>query len=279
MDIQKLENLLKTGETICVEFKRAGDGAKNDTFETICSFLNRMGGDILLGVSDDGKVIGLPPNSAEQIIRNIINITNDSNLLNPSFYVYPEAICYQKKTIIHIHVPQSSDVHRFKGVCYDRVHEADVKVTGTEQIAQMYIRKQGIFTERKIYPFIKKDDLRLDLLPKVRNLAASKNPEHPWRSMNDDELLRSAKLISRDYQNNTDVLCGAAILLLGKDSVIQDMFPAYKTDAILRRVNVDRYDDRITVTTNLIESYESLIAFGCKHLSDKFFLENGIKIN
>ena len=95
MDMQKLENLLRTGETICVEFKRAGDGAKNDTFESICAFLNRMGGDILLGVSDDGKVIGIPPNSAEQIIRNIINVTNDSNLLNPSFYVYPEAISYQ----------------------------------------------------------------------------------------------------------------------------------------------------------------------------------------
>ena len=166
MDREKLENLLRTGETICIEFKRAGNGAKNDTFETICAFLNRIGGDILLGVSDDGKVLGLPSNSAEQIIRNIINITNDPNLLNPSFYVYPEAISYQNKTIIHIQVPQSSDVHRFKGICYDRVHEADVKVTSTEQIAQMYIRKQGIFTERKIYPFIKKDDLRLDLLPK-----------------------------------------------------------------------------------------------------------------
>ena len=117
MNIQEVESLLKTGETICIEFKRAGNGAKNDTFETICAFLNRIGGDILLGVSDDGKVIGIPPDSAEQIIRNIINVTNDPNLLNPSFYVYPEAVCYQDKTIIHIQVPQSSDVHRFKGVC------------------------------------------------------------------------------------------------------------------------------------------------------------------
>ena len=77
MNIETLENILKVGETTCIEFKRAGDGAKNDTFETVCSFLNRLGGDILLGVTDNGEVIGIPENSVEQIIRNIINVTND----------------------------------------------------------------------------------------------------------------------------------------------------------------------------------------------------------
>ena len=46
---------------------------------------------------------------------------------------------------------------------YDRVDDADVKVTATAQIAQMYIRKQDIFTERKINPYVKMEDLRLDL--------------------------------------------------------------------------------------------------------------------
>ena len=32
MNIETLENILKVGETTCIEFKRAGDGAKNDTF-------------------------------------------------------------------------------------------------------------------------------------------------------------------------------------------------------------------------------------------------------
>ena len=34
-------------------------------------------------------------------------------------------------------------------VIYDRVDDADVKVTATGAIAQMYIRKQNIFTEKK----------------------------------------------------------------------------------------------------------------------------------
>ncbi|MFR3661849.1 MAG: winged helix-turn-helix transcriptional regulator [Blautia hansenii] len=66
----------------------------------------------------------------------------------------------------------------------------------------------------------------------------------------------------------------AAVMLLGYDDVILDIVPTYMTDALLRRINVDRYDDREIVQTNLIESYERLMEFGHKHLPDKFFLED-----
>ena len=66
----------------------------------------------------------------------------------------------------------------------------------------------------------------------------------------------------------------AAVMLLGYADVILDIVPTYMTDALLRRINVDRYDDREIVQTNLIESYERLMEFGHKHLPDKFFLED-----
>lgn len=55
----------------------------------------------------------------------------------------------------------SSNHFRFKKIIYDRVDDADVKVTSTSTIAQMYIRKQNIFTEKKIFPYAKMEDLRL----------------------------------------------------------------------------------------------------------------------
>ena len=61
----------------------------------------------------------------------------------------------------------------------------------------------------------------------------------------------------------------AAVMLLGKDDTIFDVAPAYMTDALLRRVYVDRYDDREIIQTNLIESYEQLMEFGRKHLPEK----------
>ena len=49
--------------------------------------------------------------------------------------------------------------------------------------------------------------------------------------------------------------------------------PQHKTDAIFRVFNTDRYDDRDVVLTNLLESYDRLMAFGKKHLNDTFHLD------
>ncbi|MGM9941286.1 MAG: hypothetical protein ACI32N_04770 [Bulleidia sp.] len=127
----------------------------------------------------------------------------------------------------------------------------------------MYIRKQGIFTERKTYPYVRMEDLRLDLLPKLRIMAANNNggQEHPWMRMSDEELLKSARLYGVDRATGEQGYNLAAIMLLGNDDLIMDVVPTYLTDALLRKVNVDRYDDREIIQTNLIESYERLMEF------------------
>jgi len=43
--------------------------------------------------------------------------------------------------------------------------------------------------------------------------------------------------------------------------------------------NIDRYDDRDDIRTNMIESYDRLMAFVAKHLPDKFFLEKDQRIS
>ncbi len=274
MDKQKLESILKIGETIAVEFKRCGNGIENDVYETVCSFLNRFGGDIFMGVLNDGTVSGVSEKAAVDMIKNFIKVISNPTMLTPTIYLVPEIIRYEGKTIIHVHVPVSAEVHSFKKTVYDRVDDADVKVTATSQLASMYIRKQNIFTEKRIFPYVSLDDLRLDLLPRIRKLATN-NIEgmHGWESMTDVELLRSAGLYGTDRATGEKGYNLAAVMLLGKDDVIRDICPAYETDALVRKINVDRYDDREIVRTNLIESYDKLMDFARKHLPDKFFLE------
>lgn len=276
MDRNTIRSMLEIGETIAVEFKRCGNGIENDVYETVCSFLNRFGGDIFLGVLDDGTVFGVPEKAAPDMVRNFISCVSNPKLFSPTVYLSPKIISIDGRTIIHIHVLPSAEVHSYKKVIYDRIDDADVQVTSTAQIAQMYIRKQEIYTEKKIYPYVKKEDLRLDLLPRLRIMAENNNhgKGHLWRNMTDDELLTSARLYSVDRVTGEKGFNLAAIMLLGKDDVIMDVAPAYVTDALLRRVNVDRYDDREIIQTNLIESYDQLMEFGKKHLPDKFFLED-----
>ena len=94
-----IKTLLTIGENIVIEFKRAGNGPEHDTYESICAFLNRQGGDVLLGVTDDGKVIGVPPKAASSMVRQIVNVMNDPNLWEPRIAVYPEIVVYRGKAI------------------------------------------------------------------------------------------------------------------------------------------------------------------------------------
>ena len=279
MDIQKLESILSIGETIGVEFKKCGNGIASDTYETVCSFLNRYGGDIYLGVTDKGVVSGIPEQTAAEIIKNFIKMINNPNVFTPTIYLIPEIIHYEGKIIIKIHVPASSEVHSYKKIIYDRVDDADVKVTSTSQIASMYIRKQNIFTEKKVYKYVKLEDLRLDLLSLCRQRAINKRADHPWKDLTDEEILKSAGIYGEDYVTGDYGINLAGIMLLGKDEVIQSVCPAYKTDAILRKINIDRYDDREIIKTNLIESFEQLMQFAKKHLWDKFYLEDDVNIS
>lgn len=278
MNVKTIDSICAIGETIAVEFKRCGNGIESDVYETVCSFLNRFGGDLFLGVENDGTVVGVPEKAAPDMVKNFIKNISNPNMFSPTVYLVPEIIQYDPQhTILHIHVPPSAEVHSYKRVIYDRVDDADVKVTATGAIAQMYIRKQSVFTERRIFPYAQLSDLRLDLLPTIRRMAVNQaGGFHPWNAMDDELLLKSAGLFGVDMATGERGLNLAAIMLLGRDDVIQNVSPAYVTDAIVRRVNLDRYDDRLIVKTNLIESYEQLFQFGCKHLPDKFYLEDTV---
>ncbi len=56
--------------------------------------------------------------------------------------------------------------------------------------------------------------------------------------MGNMEILKSAKLYSKDYQTNKEGFTLAAILLFGKDETILSAVPHYKTDLIFRKLNL-----------------------------------------
>jgi ATP-dependent DNA helicase RecG len=140
--------------------------------------------------------------------------------------------------------------------------------------AELYDRKRNYFTERKMFPYVNENMLRIsELMPKVRNMAQLRKADHPWISMTDMEIMRSADLYEIDPVTGKEGYNLAAVLLFGKDETIFSCCPGYITDCILRRENVDRYDDRLMVTTNLIEAYGQVLGFIQKLTPDPFYLE------
>ncbi len=274
-----IKSLISRGEGIDIEFKISKESLSKNVFETVCAFLNRHGGHLFLGVDDAGNIIGV--NDAGKLITDFNNLANNPQKLSPTFYFYPEIVKIENKTIVHIFIPESSQVHRSSGKIFDRNSDGDFDISDNNQlVSALYTRKQTTYSENRIFPYADMGDLREDLINKVRSLAKYEAGEnHPWVMMSNEEILKSTRLYQKDLQTGNEGLTLAAILLFGKDETILSALPHHRTDALLRRKNQDRYDDRDDIRTNLIDSYQRLMAFVEKHLPDPFYLENDMRIS
>ena len=279
MEAKLLLETIAQGESASVEFKRCGAQPEQDTFETVCAFANHMGGSVYLGVEDNGTVTGVVEGAAMDIQRNIANVVRNPKLFDPTVMLETEMVAVKGKTVVRIWVPMSPDVHRYKGVVYDRIADADVKISVGSQISAMYIRKSNLETERRIFPYLTTSDLRADLIHRARQMATERRPGHPWAGLDDEQLLRSAQLLVKDYLTGQEGLTLAAGLLFGSDETIGSLCPTYKTDAVVRLRDQDRYDDRLTVKTNLMDAYDALMEFCARNLPDPFVLEGGTRVS
>jgi len=141
--------LIEGGEKETVEFKKAATQVPDSFYESVCAFLNHKGGDILLGVDDDGQVVGIPEDRLDAFCLDITNATNNSNLLSPPYLLYPQKIRFEGTWIIVVQVPESSQVHRLRNTVYSRGASGDYKVSDPEQIARMVNRKRTFFPKRR----------------------------------------------------------------------------------------------------------------------------------
>jgi ATP-dependent DNA helicase RecG len=75
MDIHQIEAMVKQGESQGLEFKKSTVQLK-PAFETACAFLNGKGGIVLIGVSDNGQIVGqdVTDNTRQEIAREINKI-------------------------------------------------------------------------------------------------------------------------------------------------------------------------------------------------------------
>jgi ATP-dependent DNA helicase RecG len=280
MTPSQLQSLIAQGESQTLEFKQSHEKLNKDVFESICAFLNRKGGSLVLGVKDDGSLVGLHPDKVDKIKKELANGLNNPQVLSPTFDLMAETVIVDDKPLLYINVPESSQVHQSRGNIFDRHEDGDFKITHqTEKIAQLYQRKQSTFTENKIYPYITLADLREDLIQRARQRIKNFFPNHPWINMTSLEMLRSARLYQKDYQTGVEGFTLAAVLLLGSDEVIQSILTHYRIDAILRVKNTDRYDDRLDIRTNLLDAYDLLMGFVEKHLPDPFYLEGDLRVS
>ncbi|MDF1618727.1 hypothetical protein [Petrocella sp. FN5] len=82
------------------------------------------------------------------------------------------------------------------------------------------MRKQSTYIENKIFPFAEMEELESELFTKVRKLAGNQKPNHPRKSMDDIEMLKSAGLYLRDPNTGKHGITLGGILIFGKEELI-----------------------------------------------------------
>ena len=138
MTEQDVIKLIQMGECINIEFKESKKAVNKDVYQTICAFLNRIGGHILLGVKDNGKIVGIDPEFVIKIKKEIITSANNPQKINPPVSLLAEDIIVEGKHLIIVTVPESSQVHRCNGKIYDRNEDGDFDITNhTDTVAML----------------------------------------------------------------------------------------------------------------------------------------------
>jgi len=280
-----LQEVRKHKETINIEFKSAqgrdGLGAiPKDVYESVCSFSNRYGGNIYLGIDDNGSVLGVSSDRVEKMTKEFVSTIQSGVKIMPPLYLDIEPYEVDGKIILHILVPNSSQVHRMNGrVIYDRNNDADVDITNnTNLVQQMYTRKQSEYTENKIYPYVQIEDFKHSLIERVRKTSTDINGEHNLMDESDLEILKSLSMYRKDYLTGEEGFTLSGILTFGKDEIIHGVVPYFAIDVLLRIKDTERYDDRLRISTNLIDSYSQIMSFFAKYVSNPFYLKRDKRI-
>lgn len=273
--------LTREGEGTQIEYKTCTEEISESLFESVCSFLNHTGGQILVGVQNDGTVIGVNPDKAEKLKSDIVNCINNPELFLPCPYFTPRILQVEGKTVLQLDIPCGQYVYRFKGRYWDRNDDADIDVTDQpELLLSIFERKNPHLFEEHIVEGLTMDQLDAKTFQYCRNILATIQPSHAWLQMTNEEMLLSAHLAKQE--DNKLQLKYAALILFGTEDAITELMPRYRFEAVFHMCTYaqyndmsqfpSRYDDRRTIRQNLIQVYDQLGAFVERYLPDKFYL-------
>lgn len=148
MTLRELKQLVSLGEGISLEFKRRVPRAERIAKEVI-ALANTHGGRILLGVDDDGAIVGVDDAGEEEFV---LHRAVDTHVVPPVTYHTERLPIAGRRDVILVTVPESGDkphhlvdppeVAQGDGTAYVRVEEMSVEAS-PESVAMMREEANG----------------------------------------------------------------------------------------------------------------------------------------
>ena len=277
----KFIELTRKGEDTRIEYKTCTEEISESLYESVCSFLNHSGGQILVGVQNDGTILGVNPDKVEQLRTDIVNSINNPELFLPCPYFTPRIMEVEGKSVMLLDIPCGQYVYRFKGRYWDRNDDADIDVTDQlELLLSIFERKNPHLFEERFVEGLTMEGLDPNTFQYCRNIIQSRQPSHAWLQLSDEEILIATHLAVRDGDKLK--IKYAALILFGTDDALAELMPRYRFEALFHMCThadyedmnkfPNRYDDRRTIRQNLIRVYDQLAEFVARYMPDKFYL-------
>lgn len=273
VNTQNLLDALAAGEAADWEFKSARGGIPGSLWETYGAMANTVGGVIVLGVEDDGRVTGLPDagKARKEAWDNLNNRNKVSvNLLHEADVAVREL---QGKPVLVIQVPQTERRQRpvFVGQnpmtgTFRRNYEGDYRCR-EDEVRRMFSDSSDEPFDARILDGFSQQDLDAESISQFRNRFASRVAAHPWLKLDDAEFLDKLGAIGHDRPGGKKGLTAAGLLMFGRSETITAIGGVQSFHVDFREHLSDdpgiRWTDRLTFDgtweCNLFQFYQRVI--------------------
>ncbi|MHB1949739.1 MAG: ATP-binding protein [Gammaproteobacteria bacterium] len=165
ISLDDIEALVKQGESINLEFKTSTSKLYN-VFETLCAFLNGNGGTILIGVKNNGDIVGQDVTDSTRLeIANLVSKIEPPTTLEINY-----VLIEKNKYIIKIDAisNRTSVPYVFDGKPYWRV-ESSTKLMPQQRYQQLLLEKTQ---KRHSWELAKAEHFTIDDLDKTEIISA-----------------------------------------------------------------------------------------------------------
>jgi len=228
MNDHEILALIRQGESLVLEFKSDTKGLPDrELVAAVVALANTDGGELLLGVEDDGAITGLHPTHAN--LSGLASLI--ANRTNPAIAVRVESIIVRGHQIARIFVPKSRQlVSTSDGLLLRR----RIKLDGTPEAVPFYphefIQRQSSLglVDPSAMPV---EGVAVDLLDplqrlRIRNAIKKYGGDQSLLALADNELDGALGLCKEHNGQRCPTVAG--LLMLGTEELLRRHIPAYE---------------------------------------------------
>ena len=256
-------DLLKYGEHLTLECKKAESHVPLSVWETYSAFANTVGGTILFGVEEHRRETDLEKRftvvnieNPQARIKDFWDTINSNTKVSISILRDTDVgtCVIDGKTIIWIEVPQADYTQKpvyinnnpMSGT-FKRNYEGDYHCKKFE-VEAMFRDSKDDGNDGGLIEGYTMDDIDPETLKAYRIRFATANPDHIWNKDDDKSFLTHLGGYTVDRRTKEEGLTPAGLLMFGKGLPIRDYFSNIRMDYIDRTgIEGDmRWSDRLT---------------------------------